>query len=36
LIYEIGKVKEELEEFLWRRFCRDIDIMEEKIAHVDE
>lgn len=36
LIYELESMKAEVEEFLWRKFCKDIDIIEEKIRMEDE
>ncbi len=35
LIYELESIKEEVEDFLWRKFCKDIDIIEEKIRMED-
>jgi hypothetical protein len=36
LLYEMEKLKNEVGEFLWRKFCKDVDIMEEKIHMEDE
>jgi hypothetical protein len=36
LLYELEDLKTEVEDFLWRKFCKDIDIIEEKIRMEDD
>lgn len=36
LIYEMDSLQSDVEDFIWRRFSRDIEIIEEKIRLEDE